>query len=368
MQNFNLKKKICYIFLIVSSLMVTDDSYSEGLNRQGRWFTYNGKYVYFVGVDAQQLAADPSLDYAAILDQFQSYRINKVRIWLDAYWNPDGYLHPWAYDTVEEKYNLDAWNKKYWDRLKAFVSAAEVRNIIVEVSLFNAYPSDASWWSGNFRVAWNKSNNVNGVFSANAKGHFFPEFFDLNHAEKSFSGKTLKDYQQALVDKTLSELSTFPNVYYEVMNEFFEFATDFKKGVETVAPWQQYWADYLREHTSHLITVHVHDAANLKTGTQGIEYFWDRKSVDVLNFHLYQADPGKISKLLHTSQNKGRILQNNESLEWYRNHAVSQKHLDNVTKEAWGWFLSGGHYAFYNGQHTEYSGLASTWRACQSIA
>ena len=90
--------------------------------------------------------------------------------------------------------------------------------------------------------------------------------------------------------------------------------------------------------------------------TQGVEYFWDRPSVDVLNFHLYKSDPKVISNHLHASQNKGKILQNNESHQWYRTRQSTRTKLDKVTRGAWGWFLSGGYYAFYNGQHTEYAG------------
>ena len=255
---------IYYVIFMTAIIASGGNSFAKGLQRQGRWFTYDGQHVYLVGVDAQQLAADPSLDYSAILKQFQLYRINKVRIWLDAYWNPDGYLHPWTYDTVTRRYNLDAWNQTYWDRVTAFVSEAQEREIMVEVSIFSAYPSDPSWWSGNFRVAWNKDFNVNGAFSTNGNGHFFPEFFDLDGNEKSSSGKSLKEYQQALVDKAIAELGKYPNVYFEVMNEFFEFASDFANGFEVVAPWQQYWADYLRTNTDRLVSVHVHDATNDK--------------------------------------------------------------------------------------------------------
>ena len=335
---------------------------SGGIQRQGRWLTYNGQYVYYVGADTQQLAADTSLDYIAVLNQFQANGINKVRIWVDAYWDPN-YLHPWVYNTTTGKYNLDQWNNAYWTRVKAFVSAAQQRSIIVEVSLFDAYPSNPDWFvNDSMRIAWNKSYNSNGVFSTNSSGHFYPEFFDLNYSERSTSGKTLKDYQQALVDKTLAELGGYSNVHFEIMNEFFEFMSDFPNGFATVAPWQQYWTDYVAQRTDRLVVAHVNDATNSQANkAAGQEYFWDRPSVDVLNYHLYQTDPGVISNLLHNAQSKGKVLQSNESYEWYVKNPdgsgqITQANLDRVTKEAWGWFVSGGYYAFYNAQHTEFGG------------
>ncbi len=332
-----------------------------GIQRQGRWFTYNGQYVYYVGADTQQLAADTSLDYISILNQFQANGINKVRIWVDAYWDLN-YLHPWVYNASTAKYNLDQWNNTYWTRLKAVVSAAQQRNIIVEISIFDAYPESPNWFvNDTMRVAWNKSYNSNGAFSANSSGHFYPEFYDLNSTEKSTSGKTIKDYQQALVDKTLSELGGYPNVYFEIMNEFFERVSTFPNGFATIAPWQQYWANYIAQRTDRLVVTHVHDATNSQANkTVGQEYFWDMPSVDVLNYHLYQTDPGTISSMLNAAQRKGKVLQNNESYEWYVKNPdgsgqVTQANLDKVTKEAWGWFLSGGYYGFYNAQHTEYT-------------
>lgn len=333
---------------------------SVGLERKDRWFTYNGHYEYFVGVDAQHIAADSTTDFISILDRFRAYRINKVRIWVDAYWNPD-FLHPWIYNRITRKYDLDRWNTSYWDRVRSFVSAARDRDIVVEISLFDAYPTKPKWWSNDImRIAWNKDHNRNNAFSTNEAGHFYPEFFDLNYEERSNSGKSLKDYQRALVDKTLHELDGYPNVYFEIMNEFFQYVSDFPDGYAKTAPWQKYWAEYVNNRTQRLVTTHVHDSVRPNTGATGVEFFWNLPYVDILNFHLYRTDPNQISDLVHTSQIKGKVLQNNESFEWYDKNgytgSVNTSKLNAVTREAWGWFVSGGYYAFYNGHLTHFSG------------
>ena len=316
------------------------------LTRHGRWLQYNGHYVYIVGVDRQELACSPHMDYVQALDELVRYRLNKVRIWSYCYWEPSRYWHPWVYSEATGQFDLDTWNPRYWQRVKDVVAAAQARDILVEFSLFPAYPADSGWWADPYmRVAWNKRFNTNGAFTTNARGHFFPEFFDLSYAERSHSGKTLRDYQQALVDKAIAELAGFPNLWFEVANEFFEGVHPLPRGYQ-VYPWQQYWATYISQRTPRLVAVHVHDAAggphvDAAGNLIGVRYFWNLPSVDILTFHLYETNPAKMAQLLHGVQGKDKVLQCNESF------TVLDKGVDEVTREAWGWFLAGGYYSLY---------------------
>src|SRR5207344_614793 len=123
----------------------------------------------------------------------------------------------WVYDASKGKYDLETWDTAYWARLVSVVSAAETRGIIIEVSLFDAYPGTASWWADPvLRPAWNKTFNINGAFTANETGSFAPEWYDLTSTEVSRSGKKLQQYQKALIDKALQQIGSFPNVYLEV--------------------------------------------------------------------------------------------------------------------------------------------------------
>lgn len=308
------------------------------LVREGRWLQYNGQYQYFVGFDNQELVADTSIDYIAVLDTLRDVRVNKIRIWLDAYWDPS-FLHPWA--RRNDKYDLDQWNLAYWQRLRDFMSAAHDRGIIVEVSLFPVYPADPNWWGNStFQIAWNEANNINGAFRSNSQGHFFPEFFDIYHPQVSATGKTMKDYQQALVDKVLLELGSYPNVLFEISNEF---PGDFRNRgyIDQVYEWQNYWAAYLKQRTPQLVAVHAHDSSGPQT--RGIQYYWDNPNIDILNFHFY-TDVGAVGGLLRSSQLKGKVLQSNESF----NYQQDGSHLDLVTREAWGFFTAGAYYGFYH--------------------
>lgn len=323
-----------------------------GLVRAGRWLKYNGRYPYFVGLDYQHLAADPDVDIAAVLDALTGLRINKIRVWLDAYWNPD-YRHPW--ERRDGKYDLDRWNEEYWQRLAWLAAEARTREIIVEVTLFSAYPADPAWWNNEtFRPAWNRSSNWNGAFSTNSDGHFYPQFFDLAYLERSTSGKTLVDYQQALVDKALEKLGSFENVHFEIANEF---PGDFKtRGfIDRSYAWQLYWARYVKQRTTRPVTVHAHDSSG--PHTRGIEYFWDEPAVDILNFHFYTPS-GAVRGLLHEAQARGKVLQSNESHDYRR----SRNQLDVATREAWGFLTAGGYYAFYQEEALSADAIANLGR------
>jgi hypothetical protein len=288
-------------------------------------------------VDLQDLVADPTIDYVDVLDHLKQYRINKVRIWIDCYWGGPRYLHPWQYSG---KFDLDRWNPVYWRRLRDTVAAAAERGIAVEISIFG--PNDiapaAQWSNPRYQDAWNKAFNGNGVFSANRNGDFLPQFFELDYPEKSLSGKTLEDYQQALVDKTLSELAPFPNVYFEVANEFPVVMDSASDAIDRLYPWQLHWAERIKANSGRLVAAHSHQGSGPQM--HGVQYFWDKPYIDILNFHFYAPDPSLISRLLHAVQTKGKILTCNESFE------VPQD-LDKATRESWGWFVSGGYYSFY---------------------
>ncbi len=358
-------------YLCCSVLFLENTSYAQGLGKNGRWLTFNGEHVFFVGADSQELAVDRTRNnFIQVLDKFRQYRINKVRIWADNWFcDPTMCARPWVYDSTAQKYDLDLWNSVYWQQMREFIEAARAREMVVEISIFAPYPADGNgWWtSPNFKQAWNKSYNKNGAFSSNASGHIYPQFYDLSYSERSTSGKTIKDYQQAMIDKTVTELGSYDNVFFEIANEFP--ATDFSS-VDAVYSWQVYWINYLSQKTSRYISVQVQDY----TGTNnsyGIQYYWNEPALDMMTFHFYTGDPSLVSRELHAAQLKGKILHSNESFWWYDDDANAHpsdpgtQHLDADTREQWGFFTSGGYYAFYNAHRfiTTPSWLAMATRA-----
>jgi len=345
------------IFLSLLFIVKTTQVSAAGLERSGRWFTYDGQPSYLVGFDAQELAANPNIDYVAMLDLFSRYKINKVRIWTYIWFGSSfGPLTPWAKDA-NGKHNLDKWNPAYWTRVKNFIAKAQERKIVVEISIFAPYPA-ADWWWLKRPIAWNKSNNTNGAFSSNSRRHFQPQFFDLKYGEKSNSGKSLKDYQQALLDKVVREFGGYNNVYFEVMNEFGTYKLD----VNQWHTWQLNWAQRIRNTSSRLISI---SAGGGKDPFYGSLY-WNQASLDVLTVRT-TASPQGISDMLHSAQLKGKVLSLNETTGNYADD------LDRHTQYAWGMFMSGGYVGIYqdvssNIGNSSWIAMANRLKALREIA
>ncbi|HEX4955061.1 MAG TPA: hypothetical protein VF017_16855 [Thermoanaerobaculia bacterium] len=359
----------------ILSFFASGEAFAQGVNRNGRWLTYDGQTnVYLVGFDTQELAADPSIDYIAALNTMQQNRINKVRIWLYCYFG-ESFLHPWTFNATTRTFNLDQWNSAYWTRLRAFVQAAQARDIVVEVSVFapNNLDSSAGWNGAIGGIpmanAWNKVFNTSGAFTANANGHFMPQFFDLNYQEAvGLETRRLRDVQQALLDKAVAEIGSFDNVIFEACNEFpLKIASIGDAGVRS---WHHTWLDRLNSTTPRLVTCHAQQGWG--ANTTGIDHCWSRASVDILNFHFYTYGPGTISNLLLGAQTRGKVLSNNESGN-YRVATAAQGGLDGNTRFAWAMLLSGGYFGMYEDDSSligdaSWNAAAQRLRALRDIA
>lgn len=330
---------------LAALLWLTAADAGTGVGRAGRWFTYNDKPVYLVGFDLQQLAADPSIDIVATLDKLADHGINKVRVWVDCWFLGARGLSPWR--KIDGRFDLDAWDEEhYWPRMRTLAAQARARGIVVEVTIFASYPNAPGYWwdkpaGGN---AWNGDFNRNATFSANAKGHFYPEFYSLDHSEQSSSGKTLLKYQEALVHKTVAELGSYDNVYFEVANEFAVETQGAPAGAihdPVLRRWQETWARRINSRTSQLVAVHG-DADGRGTG---MKYWVGNDAVDVVNLRFNNATPDEIAARLRQQggQRSDKILTINET----RADPDIYKDIDLHTRYAWAMFLAGGHVAFY---------------------
>jgi hypothetical protein len=123
--------------------------------------------------------------------------------------SPNKYIAPWPRTATPgaadggNRFDLARWNDAYFDRLKAFVTAASDRGIVVEYVLFCPFYEENLWAINPMNVG----NNVNGIGG-------IPR-------NEAFTGKhrDLQTKQEAFVRKAVRELNAFDNLYFEICNE-----------------------------------------------------------------------------------------------------------------------------------------------------
>jgi hypothetical protein len=204
------------------------------LTSNPRYFTDGrGEAVYLTGfhtwsnlVDRGETLPPPRFDYARYLDRLQRYGHNFIRLWaweLPQYVSEGKTWHtapqPWlrsgrgdAQDGLP-KFDLSRFNKRYFQRLRERVEAANARRIYVSVMLFEG-------WEASFAespLLWrahptHAGNNVNEIAAdLDRDGHGL-EYFTL-------SNRDVLAVQRTYVRRVVEAVGDLPNVLFEVANE-----------------------------------------------------------------------------------------------------------------------------------------------------
>lgn len=151
-----------------------------------------------------------------------------------------------AYVQTEGKYDLDRFNKEYWQRFENFLKMTHDRDIIVQIEVFDPWDlfEDHEAQGGWSKHPYNPANNVN--YTESESG--LPTAADYAPAEDPSdhpfyrtvpeldNNQLLLGYQKAFVDRLLSSSLEFPNVIYSIQNE---------TGEELA--FGDYWADYIHQ-------------------------------------------------------------------------------------------------------------------------
>jgi hypothetical protein len=190
------------------------------------YMEYKGKPILLItSGEHYGSVINPAFDYIKYLNTLQKDSMNYTRIFSGSmYWENDGdfaisnntlapdrgtALCPWKRSEVAgnvnggNKFDLDQWDENYFNRLKSFVGEAQKRNIMVEVTLFTSIYSDNTW--SNCPV--NPQNNINNLTISNFK--------KVNTMENG----NLLQYQDKFIKKIVTELNSYDNVLYEIVNE-----------------------------------------------------------------------------------------------------------------------------------------------------
>lgn len=129
-----------------------------------------------------------------------------------------------AFKQIEDGvYNLDQWNKEYWDRLMFFLQETAKRGIIVQLTLWDQFDH------GGPNDPWRAEKNISYSNSVIDGREDFYNTVKTNNKEGLH-------YQQKYINKLLSITLTCDHVLYNIDNES-------SKG----EIWENYWARYIHQ-------------------------------------------------------------------------------------------------------------------------
>jgi len=280
-------------------------------------------------------------DYVKYLDQLQNEGFNLTRTWNGIYredTNSFGitnntlapktgrFISPWmrsetpGYHLDGNKFDLNRWDEKYFDRLKDFVAQAEKRGIVVEIGLFCFFHFESTWNLS----PMNPKNNINHLPEITRQ-----EALTLLHPEY------LK-VQEAYIRKIVTELKDFDNIFYELINE--PYSGLMFHSIDVKQDWQDWVAGIIVDTEKNFGNKHLLQQ-NIPTGIK--PYNNPNPNVSILSFHYAVGDDAALNYPLNKLLNDGET-----------GFAGPYEHP--YRQEAWHFFLNGG--GMFN--HLDYSFIA----------
>jgi len=224
-----------------------------------RYFTDgSGKAILLTGshtwnnlVDMGPTDPPPPFDFTACLDWMKRLNHNFIRMWTwelvtwDTTANNPAYrkdkIHtvaplPWARtgpgkaSDGKPKFDLEKFNKKYFDRLRSRAVTAGKHGIYVSIMLFEGWGLQhvANGWKGHPFHKDNNINEINGDLNKDGKG------LEIH----TLANRDITALQEAYVRRVIDAVNDLDNVLYEISNENHPPST----------PWQYHMINYIHDY------------------------------------------------------------------------------------------------------------------------
>ncbi len=182
------------------------------------YFLYHGRIVALITSGEHYGAVlNQDFDYHRYLATLEAEGTNYTRLFGGSYHEvpaksfgiqrntlapqPDRYLSPWT--RAGNRFNLDRWNPEFFARYRDFLSEAQRRGIVVEVTLFSSHYQEMHWALSPL----NPVNNVNGAAA-----------IDWKKLHTLDNGNILA-YQERYTRQLVRQANAFDNVIFEIQNE-----------------------------------------------------------------------------------------------------------------------------------------------------
>jgi hypothetical protein len=219
------KLNIIFLFLLIICL----NSFAQPISlhpQNPHYFLFKGKPTILI-TSAEHYGAvlNADFDYKKYLQTLRDEGMNYTRIFVGSYAEvPESFgiqnnslapavgsfIAPWkrvdepGLFKGEKKFDLNEWNPAFFERLNDFISLADKLGIVVEVTFFCSTYQDFIWE----RNPFNPGNNINNI----------PMNLERQKSNTIANG-ILTVFQQKLVQKLVTELNGFDNIFYEIQNE-----------------------------------------------------------------------------------------------------------------------------------------------------
>jgi Cellulase (glycosyl hydrolase family 5) len=188
-----------------------------------RIFEYKGKPTLIIGSGEHYGAVmNLAFDFKTYLQTLKNQGINQTRLFVGAHREIQGafgierntmampdaqYICAWAKSAENTeggvKFDLSRFDDAYFARLKEFLQLAQANDVIVEVCLFSSIYENGIWGLSPL----NPKNNINNL----------P---DLSYKKiHTTENQGFQPFLTAYVQKVVTELNGFDNIYFEIQNE-----------------------------------------------------------------------------------------------------------------------------------------------------
>lgn len=337
-----------------------------------RWLEWRGRAIALIGSGEHYGAViNPDFDYPRYLETLQRDGMNYTRLFVGNYVEPAGafgitrntlapapgrFLAPWArsahpgYAGGGNQFDLDRFSPEYLDRLKAFLTEADRRGVVVELTFFSSTYGANQWAVHPF----NPTNNIQALA--------LPSWKDLHvlpatdaHSRPDLASTVAGPYQEKLVRHLVRELNAFENIFFEIQNEPWSdhsttgdfinpYLTDkhaFPNAVDITGPasvaWQRAIARVILDEESHLPQRHLiaQNVANFRLALTDADLV---PEAEILSFHYAHPEAVEWNRGLN------RVISHDET-------GFAGNQDATYRREAWNFVLSGG--GVFN--HLDYS-------------
>ena len=146
------------------------------------------------------------------------------------------------------KFDLNKWNKDYWNRFENMLKWTSERDIIVQIEVWDRFDFSQQHWQIS---PWNPGRNINYTYEETGLSEKYPlhpssdkqPLFHSIPGMPQYSSKLdlIRSYQEAFVEKMLSYSLKYGNVLYCMNNE-----------TSTPAQWGRYWIDLISKKASEM--------------------------------------------------------------------------------------------------------------------